>query len=217
MRVRFAPQLHSDAADIARLPRLRGASLSNGLVTSTLAIATIAAPSLFERLLGARFAELPVVLQHFFCRGHRRASGTFDVERGPGALGRFVAHLLRLPHSARDIPLALDIARVGEGERWTRTFGCTEQLRSTKACINGSLVERRGATTVTFAVETSERGMHFRSTRVALVGLPLPRAIAPRLRADVVALDGAWRAEIEIAAPIVGRILRFGGIVRPTL
>src|SRR5688572_18599355 len=74
--------------------------------------------TLYQRLLGARFADLHPLLRRFHSARRGLATGRFRVAHGGGLL----AWLLRLPPAGTDIPLRLGITPRPGGECWRRSF-----------------------------------------------------------------------------------------------
>lgn len=81
------------------------------------------------------------------------------------------------------------------------------------------MVERFGSFECVFRLRPTARGIDYDLVGAALVRghlrLPLPRALAPRVRAETRGEEGAMRIEVSMAAPLFGRILRYHGLVRP--
>lgn len=79
----------------------------------------------------------------------------------------------------------------------------------------GLLIEQAGPTHFGFALDVLNGGMVFRSTRVWLFGVELPRELAPSIHATVVPTDRGWTAAVWLAVPVLGPILDYEGEVIP--
>ncbi len=173
---------------------------------------------LYARVLGPLVATLhPDVAALHLGAGCARASGTLDVRLGRGSLTRLLAILLRLPHDGTAVPVALEIARHGEGERWWRRFGSDPLLTSTqRRAADGTLRERYGPLELRFATGTSCGGLRLDATGACVgwgrAALRLPAALVPHVTARVLpAAGGGAHVAVRIALPLVGTLLSYDG------
>jgi hypothetical protein len=177
--------------------------------------AALASKSLYLRVLGPRFEELPPVLQRFHNdTGGGRARGTFRVERGPGRLRDAVATLLGLPRAGDRVAVRLRIVKEKDRERWIRYFG--EQRVSTTQWDHGEvLLERNGP--VSFSSELVIRGsrLMYKFRRAWLAGIPLPLGLSPYIDSYVDAGENGWRVVVHVFAPFLGEIVHYEGWVEP--
>ena len=104
----------------------------------------MATPSLYRRVLGASFDQLPEVLRRFHdgAKGGS-ARGAFRVVRGDGIFRNSVAGLLRMPRAGEDVPIRLEVVVKGDREQWLRHFPgrCT---RTVQWADGNLLMERFG-------------------------------------------------------------------------
>jgi hypothetical protein len=77
------------------------------------------------------------------------------------------------------------------------------------------LIEQAGPLQVAFDVAADESGMRLTSRRCRVLGIPLPRALAPRVAATVCGLADGWNVEVSIALPLLGTIGAYSGTVVP--
>ena len=169
---------------------------------------------LYERLLGTSFARLPAALRRFHGQAGRTAEVALEVTHEPGRLRNAVARALRMPAATARAPGTLVVSVRGDREVWMRTFP-DMTLRTMQWLDGRRLVEAAGPLQFVFAVDADERGMRFSQTGCRLFGLPLPRALAPRVETVVRGDERGWNVLVSIAAPVLGRIATYGGPVIP--
>ena len=177
------------------------------------------ATALYPSLLGASWGLLPEAVR----RGHDTSRplcyrGALSVRRGPSAAARLVAALLRLPPAGEGVPVQLVVTPEWEGCRWCRSFGA--RTLTTRQFRRGDrLVERFGILDLLFAPYVEAGRLRYRQTAAALgfgrLRLPLPRPCMPVVAADawVPAGETEMRIEVQVAAPLVGIVLTYGGTV----
>ena len=57
--------------------------------------------------------------------------------------------------------------------------------------------------------------MRFDQRRTWLLGVPLPRLLAPRVSAVVTPVSQDWNIDVRMAAPLIGPLIRYHGIMIP--
>ena len=147
--------------------------------------------ALYRRLLGPRFDLLPARVRDLHdVTGTSVWTGTADVERGRSLPARMLATLFGLPPAGRDQPLRVTFRADGEREVWSRSFG-SAVFRSVQYEHGGLLRERVGPSTFVFALDVSADGMALKLEGVRVLGVPLPRFLAPAVpRRDGMTLAG---------------------------
>jgi hypothetical protein len=175
----------------------------------------MAASTLYRRLLGSQFDELPEVLRRFHdAPGGGRARGTFQVARGRGWMQNALAFLLRLPAAGRDLAVELHVAVEGQTERWTRCFP-DRRLVSVQSADRDLLMERFGLAAFSTKLVIAGPCVRYEFRRAWLAGIPLPRRLAPVVNGWVVAGDSGWQVVVHLLIPFVGEILHYDGWVQP--
>jgi hypothetical protein len=172
-------------------------------------------PSLYRRLLGSRFDALPEVLGRFHdAPGGGRARGNFRVERFGGRAASALATLMRLPRSAGEVPVRLQVTDLATGERWVRQFGA--QTLATRQWANGDLLmERSGFVSFSSALVVEGTTLRYEFRRAWFAGIPLPSWLSPSVEGSVDAGDTGWRTVVRVFAPFFGEIVRYEGWVEP--
>lgn len=171
-------------------------------------------PPLYARILGDAFDRLPPMLRaiHGF-HGDGGAAGGALVERGRHPLARLVAALFRFP-PAGDHDVHVGFRVDGGREVWTRDF-CGRGFSSELSRSGARVVERFGFLRFAFDLPADALGLRMVLRGWSVAGVPLPLMLAPRIRATEWQEDEAFRFDVEIALPVIGRIVRYQGRLTP--
>ncbi|GII67253.1 hypothetical protein Skr01_73380 [Sphaerisporangium krabiense] len=154
-------------------------------------------------------------------------SGVLEVRRGPGALGRFVCVLLRLPRTGAAVPVRVRVLRraVGVGgrleERWVRRVG-GRALVSVQTRVGERACERHGPVEIRTRTTLADQGIEVVQEEAVLragrLRVRVPELLAPRVaaRAWVEPDDRARRpprfhVEVRVTLPVAGRVLTYRG------
>jgi hypothetical protein len=165
--------------------------------------------ALFRRVLGDGFDRLPAVV----ARVHG-ASGRF-MGRGRARGAPWLAPVrwgLGLPQAGVYPQLEVSVDANGDRERWTRRFGrhrFTSQLRSLAEL--GQFEERFGLLRFRFSVAPSTNGFSWLFEGWGLGPVPLPRRLAPAIRARTHARDGTYSFNVAVAHPWLGLMFAYAG------
>jgi hypothetical protein len=176
-------------------------------------------PSAIHRVLGAAFEALPAAVRaahdHAGCLV---ATGRAEAEIGRGPIPRMICAALGLPRGGADQPVSVRFETDAAGtDRWWRDFaGRRYRSRSWAGTgrFAGFLVERQGLMTTIFALAVDGDRLHFRIARFGLLGMMLPRWLAPRCDACETGRDGLFAFDITIDVPLIGRLIRYRGTLR---
>ncbi len=168
---------------------------------------------LYRRVLGEGFDVLPLVLQRFH-EVPARATGTVRVTRGAGRFVTALATLLRLPTPGEHVPVTLEVREAAQTEHWVRHFG--PQSLVTKQWQQGALLcESAGPLRLGFQVQANATGMEFVVVRCWFCGVPLPRALSPRVQAQTRGTATGWWLQVSVEAPGLGLLTRYEGELTP--
>jgi hypothetical protein len=171
--------------------------------------------SLYERLLGAAWNELPEEIRNMHAwQGHAEARGTAAVERGAGVLARLAAKLIGFPAAAAQVPVMVRFAARAGVETWTRTFS-DDEFSSVQFAGEGRaaqlLCERFGLLTFAMALVVADGRLSLVPRRWSVLGIPLPLWLCPRAAAYESVEDGLFRFHVEIHHALTGLIVRYRG------
>lgn len=170
--------------------------------------------AVFDRALGARFADLPGALRGFHAGPTRRVfKGTASVEHGQGALARFGVMLGGFPPAGQNVPLTVTVHQVREGEHWQRDFG-GHVMRSALRydTRRGQIAERLGLAVCGLTLRLEAAQLHVDVARLTVLGVPLPGALRPRSTSrEWEDAQGAFCFDIGAHLPGAGQIIRYHG------
>jgi Domain of unknown function (DUF4166)/Saccharopine dehydrogenase NADP binding domain len=179
----------------------------------------LASASLYQRMLASAWDELPDALRIMHTVAPvRRAQGEADIERGSGLFALFLAAVFGFPKAGRHAPTSVCFEAKDGVETWTRSFaGRTMRSRQWEGAgrWEGLLCEGFGPFTFGLAALTGDRTLRLVVRRWAMLGIPLPMALAPRGHAIETEKDGRFHFDVEIAAPLIGTIVRYRGWLAP--
>jgi predicted DCC family thiol-disulfide oxidoreductase YuxK len=167
---------------------------------------------LYQRVLGAAFAQLPPEIRemHQVERTHT-AAGRAKVTRGHGLVSRIVGWLVGFPAAANDVEVRVVFTARRGVETWSRTFAGRAFRSTQKAAGHGLLVERFGAFACALRVTAGEAGLDLAPIRAALLGIPVPRILLPRIVATERVIDGRFCFHVEIELPFFGPLICYRG------
>jgi uncharacterized protein YbjT (DUF2867 family) len=167
-------------------------------------------PPLYARLMGARFAALqPAVRAMHQVSADSGAAGEGTVARGHNLLAKLLGAMMRMP-PAGSYPLHVSFAERGGAEVWTRDFG-GHVFHSELSADRGCAVERFGPLRFAFDLPSDETGLRMAFRRWSVFGVPMPRWLGPRIAAREWQADGRFCFEVEVALPLIGRVVRYAG------
>jgi hypothetical protein len=169
---------------------------------------------LYVRALGTDFDRLDPLLQAFHRTVPNQGRGQLAVERSRWLVGRWLATMAGLPQTAERVAVDLNSTAIAGGERWVRSFN-GKPLVTTQRHWRGLLLESGGPLTFGFRLVVEGGGLRFVQQRTWLLGIPLPRLLAPRVSAVVTPAAGGWHIDVRMAAPLIGPVIRYHGIMIP--
>ena len=170
--------------------------------------------TVYQRVLGAKFAELHPVLRRFHSSPRGSGQGRFRVTHFPGRLKKFLVKLMRMPAAGEDLPVSLEVSPSGTGELWMRAFPGW-RFASIHTARRGLLFERDGPATFVFALDVVDGSMTFTTKEFHVLGFPLPAWMAPSVSAVAVPSEAGWAVTVRMRLPFVGDLLEYHGEVVP--
>jgi hypothetical protein len=172
-------------------------------------------PSLYRRLLGTQFDDLPGALKRFHdSPSSGRVRGTFLITRGRGFLRNAVASLLGFPKAAIDAKVVLEVKVEGDRERWCRRFP-SETVVSVQWDDGQLLIEQYGRTAFSSHLTLKGDELIYEFERAWLSGIPFPSWFSPRVDGSVKGDENGWRVVTRVFAPVLGEVLHYEGRVQP--
>jgi hypothetical protein len=170
---------------------------------------------LYRRILGDAWNQLPQSLRNMHgSAASSRAEGRATIRRGKTWIARLVAAIFGFPAEAEDIELQVAFDRADGVETWRRRFG-TQPLKSIQYAGRGRfarlLCERFGPFVFGMALVVEQGRLGYVLRRWSFLGVPLPRALAPRGESFEYEAAGRFHFSVEIALPLAGRIVNYSG------
>ncbi|WP_348536443.1 DUF4166 domain-containing protein [Labrys miyagiensis] len=135
-----------------------------------------------------------------------------------GLLARLVARLVGFPPETDDIPVSVTFTPKGKGEFWQRDFGGRRfsSLQVPGKGRSAGLVEERfGPFGFGLALVVEDEKLHLVVRNWNVLGLPLPRFLAPGGNSFESEEDGCFHFQVEIINPLLGLIVRYKGWLIP--
>lgn len=185
--------------------------------------------SVYQRVLGDRFAELDPRLRPYF---GTPPTGDIGVGRGvyetAGSRLRILRPLLHamawrevlFPEHGAGVPFTIRNTPRGDGSlRAVRTFSFPRRARVMRDAMSvrgGALVDRlgrRGGLEVRLDVDVQDGGVRLRSTalawRVGRLRVPLPRVA--EVTVDERAAETGQHVDVRLRSPLLGEFFRYSG------
>jgi NAD(P)-dependent dehydrogenase (short-subunit alcohol dehydrogenase family) len=169
------------------------------------------ADGLFRRVMGDAFANLPAAV----AKVHDGSGALKGRARARGSRAwpvRLLRRLMGVPPPGVYPDVSVRIAEQPAGETWSRRFGdhrFASQLRPLGDSRH--FEERFGLLRFTFSAEPTRSGFRWTFLRWRLGALPMPSALAPRIRARAFERDGGYRFRVLTAHPLFGVLFAYAG------
>jgi hypothetical protein len=171
-------------------------------------------PSLYRRVLGGAYEEMPAPWRALHDSGASTWRGQCVCDPAETLAGRLVSRLFQFPAASREAPISVEFTMRGAGEVWTRRIG-GRTMRSRQYIgvrrKRGSVVEQFGPLAFDLDLPIDRARLDLVMIGARLLGVPLPRACWPVIRACETGSDGRFRFDVEIGLPLIGRLVRYRG------
>lgn len=168
---------------------------------------------LYKRMLNSAWDPLPAQIKEMH-ESKVYVKGLANIERGEGWLASLIARAFRFPEAGEQIPVKVVFTKTDDGEIWKRTFG---EKSFTSYQYQGSgknkrlVSEKFGPLTFGLALVVKEEKLFLVVRRWSLLGIPLPRVLAPNGASYEYVEDGKFNFDVEIKLPLIGLIVRYQG------
>jgi hypothetical protein len=174
-----------------------------------------APPSLYRRILGARFVALPEVLRQFHdAPGGGQARGSMTVLRPAGRIRNALANLMHLPEAGDLVRVRLQVVVEGDRERWVRWFD-NRRLETVQWARGDLLMEASGPGSFSSALALEGTSLRYIFQRAWFWFVPLPRWLSPDVSGRVCAGETSWHVEVRVGVPLLGELVHYEGWVEP--
>lgn len=209
--VRFEPSgAWSPSVGVLTLEDIVAEMAPHGLETDIL----VERGAIFGRAIGPAFDALPKPI-----RAPHEAAGR-SLWRGEAVthgaahpFGALVARLIGFPSTQAACPVTVEIEADGERAAWRRRIGGrTFSSVLSRPRSGGRVAERFGPLTMELTLTPEDGRLVYRVRGWRLGPIPLPRALVPRTTAhEEVDAEGRFVFDVEISAPLVGRLVHYRG------
>ena len=170
-------------------------------------------PSLYHRALGEAFERLPAICRRLHDSGASIWRGRCEVEGAANTLGKALAWLFQFPAKGSG-PIEVEFGVDGARETWTRRVA-GRAMRSQQFIGSrrprGWIAERFGPWTFDLELRPEGNRLVLIMQRGRFLGIPVPRALLPRIRAFEEGHEEVYRFDVEIGLPLIGRLVRYRG------
>lgn len=182
----------------------------HGLATETL----VERGAIFARAVGPAFDALPAPIRALHeTPGRSLWRGEAMTGRASGPLAGFVARIVDFPKAQAACPVEVAIDADGDRSVWRRRIGghaFASVLSHPRA--GGRVRERFGTVSMDLSLTPEGGRLVYRVEGWRLGPIPLPRALGPSTRAhEEVDAEGRFVFDVEISAPLIGRLVRYRG------
>ena len=171
-------------------------------------------PSLFESVMGPRFAGLaPALLRFHRLSRHHELHGQVETDPPATAVGHALAWCLGSPRTAVSGPIRFELDAAPAVETWIRFFPA-RTLRSRMELVDGRVIERMGLARLVFALDEVDGGLRMRLDSMRFAGIPCPAWLRPRVVAEETGEGDRLHFRIEAAVIVIGRVVGYRGWLR---
>ena len=171
----------------------------------------MAEPSLYQRVMGDRYAHLAPALRRFHrLAGRHVLHGTVETDPPASRLAALLARGLGSPLRATAGAIRFELDADPFVETWTRHFPA--RTMSSRLRLEGRrLVERLGAARLAFTLDEIDGRLLMRLESLRFLGIPCPAWLRPRLVAEETGAGDQLCFRIEAAVPGLGRVVGYRG------
>jgi hypothetical protein len=143
--------------------------------------------------------------------GRVRLIGAVDVTHGGLAAG-ILARLAGLPEAGSAVPFSAVGEHKTDRVTWQRNFD-GHHMDSTFRRNGELLEERRGPLSILLEARAADGALTLKSVETRLWGRKLPDWLTLQIAGEEQAKDGKYRFRVEIANPVIGRLVTYAGIL----
>jgi len=170
--------------------------------------------ALFSRAIGPTFDALPEPIRTLHeTPGRSLWRGEAATHGAANPLAAIVARLFGFPPTLPACPVEVEVRADGDRSSWRRRIG-GHDFRSVLSHprAGGRVTERFGALSIDLILTVQADRLAYDVAGWRLGPISLPRALAPRTRTHETVDDrGRFVFDVEIAAPIIGRLVHYRG------
>lgn len=167
--------------------------------------------SLYEQVMGQRFARLPAAVRRFHTiSGQRKLEGWVETAAPASPLARWMALCLGTPQAETQGPIRFELDASSDQETWTRHFPSHSMISRLRK-VGEILEEKLGVATLRFALLATDAGLEMELRSMAFLGIPCPRWLLPSIVAKEYGEGDAIHFCVSAALPLLGTVARYRG------
>ncbi|HEY0955859.1 MAG TPA: DUF4166 domain-containing protein [Roseateles sp.] len=167
--------------------------------------------SLYERVLGSGYAQLPAAVRRFHrLSGRHTLHGEVHTLAPASIPARLLALCLGTPRRAGTGPLRFVLDASPETEDWTRHFP-TQRMTSRMRLVSGSIQEKLGAARLTFGLSVADGALRMELLGLRFLGVPCPRWLMPRIVAEETGQQERLHFRVAASLPLLGTVAGYHG------
>lgn len=174
---------------------------------------TVEPVGLFPRAIGAAFEDLPAPIRDLHeALGASIWRGRARIDGAAGWAAALVARVVGFP-TAGNAAVEVEINADGQRSVWRRRFGRHRFLSVlSNARKGGGVTERFGPLSFDMVLTVRDGRLHYDVERWRVGALRLPRLLMPGTSThEQIDAEGRFAFDVEISAPLVGRLVRYRG------
>jgi saccharopine dehydrogenase-like NADP-dependent oxidoreductase len=174
---------------------------------------TVEPVALFPRAIGPAFEALPTPIRDLHeAVGDSVWRGQARIDGAAGSMAALVARIVGFP-TAGDTAVEVEIQADGQRSVWRRRFGRHRFLSVlSNAREGGGVTERFGPLSFDLILTVRDGRLYYDVERWRMGALPLPRFLMPgTVTHEQIDAEGRFAFDVEISAPLVGRLVRYRG------
>lgn len=168
-------------------------------------------PSMYRLVMGEAFFRLdPPVRQFHSCAGRHGFQGEVQVGAPASIPAKWLAFALGVPQKASEGPMRFELQADPQTETWTRFFP-TITMRSTLTREGSRIVERLGATRLTFELLEVGGALVMRLVKLHFLGIPCPSWLMPSVMARERGATDRFHFQVLASVPGIGVVASYVG------
>lgn len=171
--------------------------------------------SLYQRVLGERFHQLPLAVQqmHGLIEGERLVQGVCQIEGAENRIAAIFARLAGLPCAGENLPVSVHFSVQNGVETWLRHFA-GKPMVSWQWQRQTMLVERLRFVRFYFAIDADAAGLQLRLMAMRVAGVRVPAWLFPRISAREYQQEGVFYFDVSAAIKGIGRLVHYRGYLQ---
>lgn len=171
----------------------------------------MAARSMYEQAMGASFGRLPAAVQRFHrLAGQQVLHGWVQTDAPSTLLAKLLALCLGTPLKATQGAIRFELRAAPDGETWMRQFPA-QTMTSSLRLDGHDIVERLGASRLTFALCESDGKLQMRLQGLRFIGIPCPGWLLPQIVAEETGEAEQLNFRVHASLPLVGTVASYRG------